>query len=203
MNPNPESDIALAPPIILLDLNYTLIENCDERAEVPFPDRIDTHRYRRWLIDLLIDSRVHVFILTARPEKHTARTLHHLYESTGWAPERYYGNTHGEPPPQAKQRMLLEKLFPELGAPSLTSPSRFLGIESNPRTRAMYARHLIPSLSCQQLLPGSNLAQVWKSLATGLFATSPSQQLSTGTCANSSPGMTSLPESSPTSPATT
>ena len=203
MNPNPESDLGLAPPVILLDLNYTLIENCDEQPEIPFPDRIDTHRYRRWLIDLLIENRVHVFILTARPDRHAAHTLRHLYESTGWVPERYYGNTHGEPPPQAKERMLREKLFPELGAPTLTSPSRFLGIESNPRTRAMYARHYIPSISCQELSPGSNLAQVWKSLATGLFATSPSLPLSTGMCASSSHGMTSPPASSPTSPGTT
>lgn len=156
---------------MLLDLNYTLVENADERSDLPFAERIGHQRYRQWLVELVRPLRV--FILTARPHRYRELTLVSVEHYTGWKPERYYGNTEGEPPPIAKERMLTEHLLPEFGAASLAQPSPFLGIESNPRTRAMYARHLIPSLPCQALSPSSNLTQVWKSLATGLFATSP------------------------------
>jgi hypothetical protein len=203
MNPNPESAGGNPLPIVLLDLNYTLIDNCDDNAAISFPERIATHTYRHWLVRLLVESGLRVFILTARPQRYRVATLEHIQLSTGWQPERYYGNTHGEPPPVAKERMLRERIFPEFGRAGLDELTPFLGLESNPRTRTMYARHNIPSLSCLQLTPTSNLNQVWKSLATGLFATSPLPPHSTGTCASSSHGMTSQPEWSPTSPATT
>ena len=159
-------------PIILLDLNYTLVENCDENGTLPFPERIQLHRYRQWLVELVKAYRV--FILTARPTQHEAQTYRHIKESTGWVPERYYGNTHGEPPPLCKQRILREYLLPEFGADpeGFGAPSPFLGIESNPRTRTMYAKFFIPSLPCLELNPQSNLTHLWRSLATGPLKTS-------------------------------
>ena len=169
MKPEPNPD----QPIILLDLNYTLIENCDDFPSVPFPKRIEHHRYRQWLVELVRPYRV--FILTARPEVHRERTLDALRRLTGWTPERYYGNTRNERPPEAKRRMLLEHLLPEFGIPqegaagsfALKHPVPFLGIESNPRTRTMYAKFAIPSLPCLELNLSSNPTQVWRSLATG------------------------------------
>lgn len=169
MNPNPNPPL----PIVLLDLNYTLIDNCDDHPDIPFPERIETHTFRHWLVRLLVEHDVRVFILTARPEKHRERTLAHIQASLGWQPERYYGNTRGEPPPLCKERILKEHLLPEFGVATLSKPSPFIGIESNPRTRTMYAKHLIPSLPWQELSPSMNLHEVWKSRATGLFATSP------------------------------
>lgn len=50
----PEPIPEMNAPIILLDLNYTLVENCDDpENQVPFPRRIDGHIYRQWLVDLV------------------------------------------------------------------------------------------------------------------------------------------------------
>lgn len=160
-------------PIILLDLNYTLVENCDDHPEVPFAERIELHRYRQWLVELVRPYRV--FILTARPASYESKTYAHIKALTGWVPERYYGNTHLEPPPMAKKRILIDILLPELASEGtgFGSPSPFLGIESNPRTRTMYSKFHIPSLPCQELNPNSNLTLLWQSLATGALKTSP------------------------------
>jgi hypothetical protein len=163
----------MSKPIIMLDLNYTLVENCDAHPDVPFAQRIQLHRYRQWLVELVRPYRV--FILTARPAQHEAQTYAHIKAQTGWVPERYYGNTHGLPPPLAKQKILIDILDREFGSEGVGfgSPTPFLGIESNPRTRAMYSRFFIPSIPCTALNPNSNLTHLWQSLATGPLKTSP------------------------------
>jgi hypothetical protein len=121
--------------IYLLDLNYTLVAN-SENKRAPFIVQIAEEKYRAALVERLQGERV--FLLTARPAKYETATLASIKAKTGWLPERAFFNSYGLPPPIAKQEML-KKIFPEFPG------EKFFGIESNPATRAMYARHEIES----------------------------------------------------------
>jgi hypothetical protein len=134
--------------IILLDLNYTLVENSTEKQK-PFTKQIEAERYRMWLVELLRPH--HVILMTARPEKYHAATIDSIEEKTGWQPDEALFNTHGLTPPMAKERMLKEHVLPKY------DEVQFLAIESNPATRAMYARYGIRSVKIE---PGEE----WQSL---------------------------------------
>ena len=68
---------------MLLDLNWTLVENSDQRRS-PFAEQIAGERYRGWLVDLV---RPHpVILVTARPEAYREATLASLAAKTGWQP---------------------------------------------------------------------------------------------------------------------
>ena len=121
--------------IYLLDLNYTLVAN-SENKRAPFIVQIAEEKYRAALVERLQGERV--FLLTARPAKYETATLASIKAKIGWLPERAFFNSYGLPPPIAKQEML-KKIFPEFPG------EKFFGIESNPATRAMYARHEIES----------------------------------------------------------
>jgi hypothetical protein len=151
-------------PIILLDLNYTLVGNSDDPAnKIPYPGRIIKQTYRRWLIDMIRDYRV--FIITARDAKYKEATLADLQAKEGWLPERSYWNDFNQRPPDCKERILHSFIFTEFGrgvpvgeADLFGSPSGFkspyFAIESNPRTRAMYAKYKIPAAPCEELQSG-------------------------------------------------
>lgn len=134
--------------IILLDLNYTLVENSDERQS-PFTKQIALERYRAWLVELLKPH--HVILMTARPAMYEAATLASIKAKTGWMPQEAYFNRYGVAPPLAKDRMLKEHVLPKHGQ------ADYLAIESNPQTHAMYARHGIRSVKIE---PGDE----WPSL---------------------------------------
>lgn len=128
--------------IYLLDLNYTLVENSTQKRS-PFIAQIAGEQYRRALIDRLQSERV--FLLTARLSKYREATLASIKVKTGWLPERAFFNSYGLPPPDAKQEML-KAILPEFPG------EVFFGIESNPRTRVMYAKHGINSASWSEFL---------------------------------------------------
>lgn len=130
--------------IYLLDLNYTLVENSQDKAS-PFSKQIEGERYRAELIESLKGKRV--FMLTARPEKYLTETLRSMVSKTGWNPERYYFNRFNLPPPQAKEAMLA-RLRDEF------TGETFFAIESNPKTRAMYAKHGVESAPWEVWLHG-------------------------------------------------
>ena len=119
--------------IILLDLNYTLVENSDEKLK-PFINQIEAERYRAWLVNLIKPH--HVILMTARPKIHHAATITSIEHKTGWQPDEAYFNAYGLAPPLAKERMLKEHVLPRW-----ENSKDFLAIESNPQTRAMYARY--------------------------------------------------------------
>jgi hypothetical protein len=123
--------------IILLDLNYTLVENSEEKL-TPFTKQIALERYRKWLVELIKPH--HVIMLTARPAIHEAATLESIKRKTGWLPSEAFFNVHRLMPPIAKEVMLKKYVLPKHGK------TDYLAIESNPRTRAMYARYEIPSI---------------------------------------------------------
>ena len=97
--------------------------------------RLRTERYRQWLVDLV---RPHyVILMTARPSRWREPTLARILETTRWLPqEAYFAERGPGGPPGIKQRILLAHVFPCHGR-----DADYLAIESNPRTRTMYARH--------------------------------------------------------------
>jgi hypothetical protein len=132
-------------PIVLLDLNYTFVDNQAETAKLggeDFGRRLDFERYRRWLLDLVREG--HVILITARPEKYRERTLARIDSLLGWKPDEAYFNEHDLMPAVCKQEVLLTRIFPKYGRPS--DGARYLAVESNPRTAFMYAGYGIPAL---------------------------------------------------------
>jgi len=132
-------------PIVLLDLNYTFVENQAETAKLggeDFGRRLEFERYRRWLLDVVRDG--HVILITARPEKYRGRTLARIDSLLGWKPDEAYFNEQDLPPAVCKQQVLLTRIFPKYGRPS--DGTFYLAVESNPRTAFMYAGYGIPAL---------------------------------------------------------
>lgn len=128
--------------IILLDLNYTLVANSPRRGTTPPPMavRLRTERYRMWLIELVRPH--HVILMTARPCRWREPTLARILQGTGWFPqEAFFADRSPGAPPGIKQRILMDHVYPRHGR-----NAHYLAIESNPRTRAMYARHGIPAV---------------------------------------------------------
>lgn len=123
---------------ILLDLNYTLIANSLDKKS-PFTKQIEGEVYRQWLIELV--KPFSTILITARPQKHIAQTLQSIMDKTGWQPDDAYFNEYNLPPAQAKETMMIDLIFPRHG-----EESPYLAIESNPKTRAMYAKYNIPSI---------------------------------------------------------
>jgi hypothetical protein len=133
------------PPIILLDLNYTFVENQSETAKLggeDFGDRLRFERYRKWLHEMVRDH--YVILITARPNTHKARTLARIDSLLGWQPDEAWFNEHDQWPAVWKQEALHKYIFPRHGKPS--SGTRYLAIESNPRTAFMYEGLGIPAM---------------------------------------------------------
>ena len=63
---------ALKRPIILLDLNYTLVANSEVKVQ-PIVRQIEQEIYRSELIDAVRDLAV--ILITARPASHRTATL--------------------------------------------------------------------------------------------------------------------------------
>jgi hypothetical protein len=120
---------------ILLDLNYTLVSNSLEKL-TPFTRQIEHERYRGDLIAALLE--VPVILITARPDVHRRQTLRSIQEKTGWSPdEAFFNDTKYFPP--AFKKSVLDRFLKDRGL-------EFFGIESNPKTRAMYANQGIKSV---------------------------------------------------------
>lgn len=118
--------------IILLDLNYTLISNSKESFG-HYPSRIYKQKYEEELIELIKDN--YVILITARPYKFSYETLRHIKETTGFEVDEHYWNF-GFQPPQLKKYWMEHEVLPKHG----DDPSKYLAIESNPKTRAMYKK---------------------------------------------------------------
>jgi len=136
--------------IILLDLNYTLVENSEEKQR-PFTKQIAGEQYRQWLVELVKPH--HVILMTARPAMHKESTLASIESKTGWLPQEAYFNSFSLAPPLAKERMLQAFVLPKHGG------ENFLAIESNPRTHSMYAKYGIRSVKIELGERWNNLPQ--------------------------------------------
>jgi hypothetical protein len=125
-------------PIILLDLNFTLVEN-SKALGPPFLASypVEQETYRLWLLPLLKGHRVE--LITARPTFLESRTLENMRRLLGgWMPDAVHFNpVKFQSAPVWKEKALLANIFPKYG----TDPAQFLALESNTDTRAMYQRH--------------------------------------------------------------
>ena len=126
----------------LLDLNYTLVAN-SERKRAPFSRQIEGETYRDELLQRLAGEKV--ILITARPQNHREQTLDSIAAKTGWRPNAAFFNEYNLRPQHAKERILRDEILPNW-------PGPFFGIESNPLTRAMYAKHGIDSQTWAQFL---------------------------------------------------
>lgn len=128
----------------LVDLNYTLVENSPKWGEpriTPFSKQIEQETYRQWLVDFLRDK--YAILITARPNRYKEQTFERIFSQTNWQPQESYFAEISAPPPEIKEDLLLRYIFPKHGK----NGEDFFGIESNPKTRAMYERYGIKSLS--------------------------------------------------------
>lgn len=121
--------------ICLLDLNYTLVRNQKEtRLLRPFTRRMEAEEYRLDLIEAVRDD--YVIIITARPDHQMLLTMENIKRKTGWQPQEWYFNDIDAAPPAFKKSALQRFVFPRHGQDG----TQYYAVESNPRTRAMYAR---------------------------------------------------------------
>lgn len=132
--------------IVLLDLNYTLC--ADSRIKqskmrslgLDFAGWIETQEtYREDLLNAIRDR--YVILITARPWMHRDRTLRRIESELGWQPQEAYFQPGGMRPPDFKEMALQNDIGPKHGMDG----KRYLGIESNPQTRRMYADYGIES----------------------------------------------------------
>lgn len=122
--------------IILLDLNYTLVSNQKETKFLrPFSARLEKEEYRQDLLAAIRDN--YVIIITARPDYQGEETLANLKAKVDWQPDEAYWNDLDLDPPSIKESILQRFVFPKHGVDG----SHYFAIESNPLTRAMYARY--------------------------------------------------------------
>lgn len=132
--------------IALVDLNYTLVENSPKWGApkiYPFIRQIEQETYRQWLVDFLRDK--YAILITARPQKYREATLERIKLLTGWQPQEAYFAEISATPPDIKEDLLLRYIFPKHGR----NGEDYFGIESNPKTRAMYLRYSIESLRAE------------------------------------------------------
>ena len=128
--------------IILLDLNYTLVANSPKHGTTPerMEKRLAGERYRQWLVELVCPHTV--ILISARPDRWLQATLVSIEQKTGWRPEAACFAPRGWwNPPAIKEHLLHREVFQQWGR-----NSKYLAIESNPRSRAMYAKFGITSL---------------------------------------------------------
>lgn len=127
--------------VILLDLNYTLVANSEQRKS-PFAKQIAAEEYRIDLIEHVKDNLV--ILMTARPIKYCYPTLKNIIVKTGWTPNDYYFNYHFLPPHIFKEKVLMEHLLEKYQVKDM------FAIESNSYTRKMYAKYEIASMTYEE-----------------------------------------------------
>lgn len=129
-------------PIILLDLNYTLVKNSAEIKFIrPYQKKIMAELYRNWLVDLL--ANYYVIIITARPDYQKKDTIKSFKKKlNGWMPHEIYLQEENDRPPLAKEKLLNKYIFTKHG-----ELNNYLAIESNPNTKIMYKKYGIKSTS--------------------------------------------------------
>ena len=119
--------------IILLDLNYTLIANSWAIRHDKLPLKIYNRKYEHKLVDLIKDN--YVILITASPDYTSTESLKHIEENTTLKIAESYWNF-GKRPPELKKYWLEKAVLPKHG----DNPNKYLAIESNPKTRKMYAK---------------------------------------------------------------
>lgn len=118
--------------IILLDLNYTLISNSWAIRFERLPGKIEKRQYEHELVELIKDN--YIILITASPYYTSFDSLNHIEENTDLKIDESYWNF-GKRPPALKKYWLEKAVLPTHG----DNPDKYLAIESNEKTREMYA----------------------------------------------------------------
>lgn len=101
------------------------------------------------LIDAIKDD--YVIIVTARPDYQMKETMENVKRKTGWQPQEIYFNDINGQPPVFKESALRRFIFPKHGM----NPEQFYAVESNPRTRTMYAKYNIAAAPYEKFIKGA------------------------------------------------
>jgi len=125
--------------IYLLDLNFTLITNSDQKRK-PFREQIKTETYDLELLDLLKNEKV--ILLTARPQVHKDFTLQNIKEKTGRVFMDAYFNW-GSFPHVFKEKVFVEEI-------SIKYNGEFTAIESNPKSRKALSMHGVYAITKEE-----------------------------------------------------
>ena len=145
----------MTEPVILLDLNATYAANA---SQVHIMQRgiynVQQEFYRSWLTTMLRHRTV--VMLTTRPSRYQDETMKHILDIEDWAPGLAVFNAWFLPAPDAKLKMLRETVYPTFGEPA---PGRYVAIESNIKTRAMFSQQSIPAYTQQEIQRTPELLQ--------------------------------------------
>lgn len=136
--------------IILLDLNFTLVENSDVKLK-PFVRQIENETYSFDLINRI--KTYTVILMTARPDMHRETTLKNIAKKTNWLPQAAFFNEWFFHPPACKKRILEQYVFPKFGK----DPAMYVAVESNPQTRSMYEKLGIVAITKETVLENFEL----------------------------------------------
>ena len=141
--------------ICLLDLNYTLVGNqATTRMLRPFSRRMEAEEYRTDLIEAIKDD--YVIIVTARPDYQMKQTMENIKRKTGSQPQEWYFNDINGEPPVFKESALQRFIFPKHG----NAGSLYYAVESNPKTRTMYARYGIEAQPYDRFIKTAGMVKV-------------------------------------------
>ncbi len=113
-------------------MNYTLISNSWPIRYEKLPGKITKRKYEHELVGLIKDN--YVILITASPYYTSYDSLKHIEENTDLKIDESYWNFNRRPP-ELKRYWLEKAILPSHG----NNPDRYLAIESNKDTRAMYA----------------------------------------------------------------
>ena len=116
----------------------------------PFARRMEAEEYRRDLIDAVKED--YVIIVTARPDHQMHQTMENIRRKTGWQPDEWYFNDINGEPPVFKESALRRFIFPKHGLHMGPEGTFYYAVESNPRTRAMYARYEIQAAPYERFM---------------------------------------------------
>ena len=144
---------------LLLDLIWTLAIRTGEKRAT-FADVIaETESYRLPLLERIRAEGFFVVMLTARSLRYRAVTLENIRARTsGWQPDVAIFNEDDCAPPLWKRTALHRYVYPAYGA----ERSRYFALESNHRTRRMYAAEKITAETWENYLGnGAQLTMNW------------------------------------------
>ena len=156
------NDDLFAPPprraeIILLDYQCTLCANGHLRQQWlynpanrnrSYAEWISGEVMRDWIIPLCAGRKV--ILITARKRCWEEVTLKRIAQCcSNWQPDEWFFNPDGAQPPEHKDRVLRNHIFPRFGTPEKVA---YLALESNRMTRAMYNRHGITAVRVEDPL---------------------------------------------------
>ena len=119
---------------------------------------MEAEEYRRDLIDAVKED--YVIIVTARPDHQMHQTMENIRRKTGWQPDEWYFNDINGEPPAFKESALRRFIFPKHGPHMGPEGTFYYAVESNPKTRAMYARFGIEAAPYDRFIKSAGMARV-------------------------------------------